>query len=314
MLRIHQALSAGEFPNASHLAKLLEVSTKSVHRDLEFMRDRLGLPIEYSPAQFGYRYTEAVQSFPTLQISEGELFALMVAEKALHQYRGTPFEQPLVSAFKKMADSLPETISVNLDGWSKAISFRTTAEPLVHAGIFATIARAVTQRRRLTMRYRKPGTQRSEVRLVDPVHVSNINGEWYLFAYDHGRNDLRTFSPARIESLEETGETFEESIRFSLDQRLKGSFGVHSPEGDYVVRVRAHPEVADYIREKKWHTSQKLWEGENGSVEVEMRLSSLTEIERWILGWGGRVEALQPPELRSAVSRSARRLMASHRN
>jgi len=107
MLRIHQAIQAGKFPNASTLARELEVSTKSIHRDIEFMRDRLELPIEYDGSRFGYRYTEEVNAFPTVQITEGEIFALLVAEKALQQYRGTSFEKPLLSAIKKMEQSAP---------------------------------------------------------------------------------------------------------------------------------------------------------------------------------------------------------------
>jgi predicted DNA-binding transcriptional regulator YafY len=62
------------------LARELEVSSKSIQRDLDFKRDRFGLPIEYDGGRFGYFYTEPVSSFPALQITEGELFALMVAE------------------------------------------------------------------------------------------------------------------------------------------------------------------------------------------------------------------------------------------
>ena len=107
MLRIHQAILSAQYPNATKLAEELEVSTKSIHRDLEFMRDRLDLPIEYNPTRYGYYYTQEVSGFPTLQITEGELFAMLVAEKALQQYRGTTFERPLISAFKKIAASLP---------------------------------------------------------------------------------------------------------------------------------------------------------------------------------------------------------------
>ena len=112
MLRIHQAVQGGSYPNATRLAAELEVSSKSVHRDLEFMRDRLGLPLAYDPVRHGYHYTEEVSGFPTLQITEGELFALLVAERALQQYRGTHFERPLASAFRKLAASLPDTVSI----------------------------------------------------------------------------------------------------------------------------------------------------------------------------------------------------------
>src|SRR5688572_14993729 len=97
MMRIHQEIAKGTYPNASTLGRQLEVSTKSIQRDLEFMRDRLNLPLEYDRSRFGFYYTEPVSSFPTLQITEGELVALLIAEKALEQYRGTNFEKPLVS-------------------------------------------------------------------------------------------------------------------------------------------------------------------------------------------------------------------------
>src|SRR5882762_1997274 len=76
MLRIHQAIASGKYPNATTLAAGIEVVTKTIHRDIEFMRDRLGLPVEYDPRRYGYYYAQEVSAFPTLQITEGELFAL----------------------------------------------------------------------------------------------------------------------------------------------------------------------------------------------------------------------------------------------
>ena len=64
MLRIHQALQSGKFPNATKLAREIEVATKTIHRDIEFMRDRLNLPIEFDSQHNGYFYTEEVSAFP----------------------------------------------------------------------------------------------------------------------------------------------------------------------------------------------------------------------------------------------------------
>jgi proteasome accessory factor B len=310
MLRIHQAIQAGKYPNAVSLAAELEVSTKSIHRDLEFMRDRLELPLAFSFARKGYYYTQEVSAFPTLQITEGELFALLVAEKALQQYRGTTFERPLLSAFKKMAAALPDTISLNLADWEQTISFRTTAEPVLNLENFDTLAKAAAQRRQLELTYRKPGRRETELRVVDPYHLANINGEWFLFAWCHLRRDIRTFVPARIQSVRTTGRTFVRPQKFSLNKRLRDSFGVESGQGRFDVVVRFNEMVGDYIREKKWHESQELRELSDGGVELRMTLSSLAEVERWILSWAGNARVIQPPELAESVRRAARNMLA----
>ena len=309
MLRIHQAVSSGKCPNASTLAREIEVAAKTIHRDIEFMRDRLGLPLEFNARRNGYHYTEEVSAFPPMQITEGELFALVVAEKALQQYRGTSFEKPLLSAIRKMEQALPDTISLNLADIEQTISFRTRAEPVLDLEIFEVLARAVSQRQQLELAYRKPGERQPEKRIVDPYHLANINGEWFLFAYDHARKDIRTFVPARIRSAHPTGERFERSQKFSLEERLRDSFGVHSGEGKYVVVIRFNVRVADYIREKKWHESQQLRDLKGGEVELCLRLSSLVEIERWVLGWGGDAKVVKPRELTEAVKRAARRIL-----
>lgn len=312
MLRIHEFIQGGKFPNGPSLARHLEVSSKTIQRDLDFMRDRLGLPIEYDAGRRGLYYTEAVGSFPTFQITEGELFALLVAEKALEQYRGTNFEQPLRSAFRKMAASLPETISLHLADWEQTISFRTSAEPILNLEIFDILAKATAQRRQLVLTYRKPGRPEAEQRTVDPYHLANINGEWFLFAYDHFRKDIRTFVPARIQEAKPTGTRFLRPQKFSLERRLRDSFGVHSGRGEYAIRIRFSEFVADYIREKRWHPSQELHELAEGGVELHLKLSSLVEIQRWVLGWGGNAAVLHPPELAESVRHAASRILQNH--
>jgi len=311
MLRIHQALQSGRPTNASTLGRELEVSTKTIQRDLEFMRDRLDLPIEYDSHQHGLIYTEEVKAFPTVQITEGELLALVIAEKAFQQYRGTHFERPLLSAIRKISESLPDTISLSLSDVQQTISFRTRAEPIQDLQVFDMLAKATADRRQLQLTYRKPGKVETEQRLVDPYHLANINGEWYLFAFDHLRKDMRTFVPSRIKEVRQTGKRFKRPQKFSLDQRLRGSFGVHSGQGEYEVIIRFNARAADYIREKRWHDSQVLQDRRDGALDLHLKLSSLQEVERWVLSWGGDAAVISPPELARSVATAAQRLLAS---
>lgn len=311
MMQIHAVLQQGGYPNCSTLARRLEVSTKTVQRDLEFMRDRLNLPLEFDAVHNGYRYTEDVESFPTLQITEGELFALLVAEKALQQYRGTPFEARLVGALRKLEQALPDAVSLNLSQWEQAVTFRTTAEPLVNVPpILEALTRAAQKRERLRIRYRKPGSRDAEERTVDPYQLANVDGDWYLFAFDHLRKAIRRFVPARITTVESAGETFERPAKFELEKLLRDSFGVHSREGDFDVVLRFEEQVADYLREKKWHNSQRLVELPGGGVEMHLKLGSLQEVQRWVLGWGGAARVMAPPELATAVRKAAERILS----
>jgi len=308
MMRIHDAIQSGRFPNADTLAEQLEVSGKSIHRDIAFMRDRMNFPIEYDQAKWGYYYTKDVGSFPAFTVTEGELFAVLVAEKAMHQYRGTNLEKPLLSAFKKMASGLPDTISLHMADWEQTISFRSSAEPISNLEIFDQLARAAAEGRQLLLNYRKPGGDTPGQRAVDPYHLANVNGDWFLFAYCHLRKDIRTFVPARILSAEATGKRFQRPKNFSIESALRDSFGVHSGKADFKVVIRFDEVVADFIREKKWHASQQLKNLADGGVELTLRLSSLIEVQRWILIWAGNAEVVEPAELRDAVRLAGARI------
>jgi predicted DNA-binding transcriptional regulator YafY len=310
MMRIHDAIQSGKYPNAARLAKELEVSQKSVQRDLEFMRERMNFPIEYDQAKWGFYYTKEVGSFPAFTVTEGELFSVLVAEKAMHQYRGTNLERPLMSAFKKLAASLPETISLHMADWEQTISFRSSAEPISNLEVFDQLARAAAEGRQLALQYRKPGSAAAENRAVDPYHLANVNGDWFLFAYCHLRKDIRTFAPARIVSAAATGKRFQRPKNFSIENALRDSFGVHSGKAEHRVVIRFNELVADYIREKKWHASQELKNLSNGGVELSLRLSSLVEVQRWILSWAGNAEVIAPPELKKAVQQAGARIVA----
>jgi len=265
-------------------------------------------PIEYDGKKWGYFYTKEIGSFPAFAVTEGELFAVLVAEKAMQQYRGTNLEKPLMSAFRKMAGMMPETISLHMADWEQTISFRSSAEPISNFEIFDQLTKAAAEGRQLLLKYRKPGNSSAEDRAVDPYHLANVNGDWFLFAYCHMRKDIRTFVPARIQSAAPTGQRFQRPKDFSIENALRDSFGVHSGKAEHTVIVRFDEMVADYIREKKWHASQELKNLPNGGVELTLRLSSLIEVQRWILSWAGSAEAIAPAELKEAVRAAGARI------
>lgn len=179
-----------------------------------------------------------------------------------------------------------------------------TAETVLNLETFQMISRAVARHEQLRLQYRKPGNKQIELRIVNPYHLANVNGEWFLFAWCHLRKDIRTFVPARIKGVELTGESFKRPANFSIQNLLKNSFGIHwsrsARSSDSFQRTgsRLHSR-------EKWHPSQELRELPDGGIELKLKLSSLVEINRWLLGWGANAKVLEPLDLISSLRKSA---------
>ena len=301
MLRIHNAFMDDGYPNCSSLAKDFEVSSKTIQRDIDYMRDQLNLPINYDMTRHGYHYTEAVTHFPTIPATEGEVLALFVAQKALEQYRGTPFEGPLSQAFSKLSQVMEDEISVNLGQLTTALSFHHTGMALTNLEIFQKVTKALMDRKELEFVYKKLNATRSEKRRVQPYHLGSFDGQWYLFAYDLARKDIRTFVIGRIQKITTVGKKFKKPENFSLARHLVGAFGVFRGEGDFKVRIEFDAFAAQLVRERTWHPTQVIKDLPGDALELAMRLDSLEEIQRWILSWGRHAKVQAPVALKRRV-------------
>lgn len=310
MLRIHEELRRGALTNCSRLARLLKVSRKTVLRDVAFMRDRLDLPIEFDPRIQAYRYSHPVNAFPTVHVTEGELLALLVAQQALAQYRGTPFHRQLEVAFGKLAAGLRDRISFSPADELRAVSFRNFGLGRTDLAIFNLLSGAVLRQETVTLSYRKPGEAQQSTRRVNPYHLANRENSWYLVGFDREREALRTFALPRIADAAKTGERFPRPEDFSPDKFFANALGVMGGDGNFAVVIHFTAGVAERVREREWHESQQMRDLPGGGLELRLQLGSLHEVEQWVLGWGAAAEVLQPARLRERVRRHAKGVLA----
>ncbi|MEY2491210.1 MAG: hypothetical protein QOH24_161 [Verrucomicrobiota bacterium] len=315
MMRMHARLQSGRYPNCRKLADELEVSSKTVQRDLDFMRYRLGLPIEYDQLHFGFYYTEPVTSFPNVEISEGELVALYIGQKALTQYKGTSFEAPLNIAFRKIADGLRETISFSWNELESAVSFRSVGRTVADLHVFEQISHALFKQWEIRFQYKKPGTKGSEERSVQPYHLGCIENLWYLFAFDLIRGQLRTFALPRISKVQISKTKFRRPVDFSIGKFLEQSFGVYArpTKTRQKVKISFDAFAAQLVQERQWHPTQRLRHLRNGRIELSLTLGNLEEIERWVLSWGNHAQVLAPAELRARITKTVSALSHTYR-
>lgn len=304
MLKIHDELRRGALINCTKLMKALEVSRKTVVRDIAFMRDRLDLPIEFDPQIQAYRYTTTVNAFPTVNVTEGELLALLVAQSALQQYRGTPFHRQLQIAFEKLSGGLRDRISFSPADELRAVSFKNIGLGKTDLAVFNTLSGAVLRQEEVTFDYRKPADPKKSQRRVHPYHLANRENSWYLIGFDSERQALRTFALPRISAVITNKKTFVRPADFSPENFFASALGVLGGTGDHRVIVRFDAAVAERIREREWHESQEMRELPGGALELELRLGALVEVEQWILGWGAMARVLAPAELRASIGRT----------
>jgi proteasome accessory factor B len=297
MQRIFQAIKAGDYPNRTGLAGKIEVTTKTIQRDIDFMRDRLNLPIAYNGDRKGYEFTEGVENFPMVELTEAELVSVFVAQKALTQYIGTPFEHPLRSAFEKLVSGLKGKITLSWDDLDSFISFRSFEIVPTDLTTFQVVSEAVRKGTVLEFDYKKLNSSSYERRTVEPYHLACIQNQWYCFTHDISRQEMRTFVLARMRAAIDTGQTFLKSRKFSLKDHLKDSLGVFSAKGHHRVRIQFDKFAAQLVRERVWHSSQQIQELTGGEIEFRVTLSSLHEIEPWVLSWGIHAKVLGPKEL-----------------
>jgi predicted DNA-binding transcriptional regulator YafY len=307
LLFIDKRLGSGRYPNCRQLAEEYQVSSKTIQRDLDYMRYQLDAPIAYSAQHRGYHYTEASYKLPAISIKESDLFAIYLAEKLLEQYQGTPIYYSLCSVFRKIEDSLPDKIDLEPGDDSSRFTVLPASTTVIARDIWETVTAAIRLSRRLKVRYQTPGSK-AQLRDLDPYHGVRFEGDWYLVAYCHLRREIRTFSLARMITVEMVAETF--AIPESFDfRRLTGShFGVHWSDALYEVRIWFAAEVAGYVLERRWHPSQKIEEQGDGSLVLSMTVNHLLELKRWVLSWGSAARVLAPEGFRADVARSVREM------
>ena len=179
--------------------------------------------------------------------------AVLLAERLLGQYRGTPFEQDLRRAFAKMTALLPDAVSVRLDAVSDCLSVLPAVQTAYDPEAFEALARAAVGRRRVEMAYWTAGRNETTVRTFDPYALMLRDEGWYAVGRCNQRDEVLVFALQRVRSARETGEAFDRPADFRVEDYMGGSFRTVRGDGHHRVALRFTPGSAGRVAEKVWH-------------------------------------------------------------
>lgn len=313
---IHEAVLEGRLPNCSTLADELEVTSKTIQRDINFMRDRLKLPLEYDDQSHGYRYTGDVSTFPVFEVGAAELAGLFLARQAIESVRGTQLEQTMREVFGKLTRSMEGRVKFAWGDLDRAFSRKPGGVTKTDLKLFGKLAEAVMDGREVEFGYRKLGGERTETRRLRPYHLGEVDHCWYLIGHDIDRDALRTFAFPRIKGLKVGKDHFTVPDDFDGPAYLGTSFGIWTdperPDFKQEVRIELSGYAARLAQERRWHPSQQITPLNATATRVEVRfeVGRLEELVRWTLSWGGQAKVREPKELKDRVSAEAAKIQA----
>jgi predicted DNA-binding transcriptional regulator YafY len=305
---IRKGARLNKLPNARTLADAYEVSQRTIQRDIDFLIYELNAPIKYDPQRYGYIYTDASFRLPALNISQGDFFAVTIAEKVLQQYRGTPLYDRLKIVFEKLQSSIPDNVTIDPSWLDERFTFFPDASPTLDPDIWELCLKGLQDSHTVTFDYLNPGYAKTYSRTVDPYHFVSYRAQWYLIGYCHYVKDIRVFAVSRMSKAKVTKEEFVIPADFEFETYAGTHFGIIFGSEEHEIRVLFNAETAPYVKEREWHWTQVVEEHDDGSMELTLRANHLLEISRWILSWGGGATVLEPPELVEMVADEVRRM------
>jgi predicted DNA-binding transcriptional regulator YafY len=299
LLQAHGRLSGRE------LAERLEVSARTVHRDMEAL-SASGVPVfALRGAQGGWQLDEGWRT-QVPGLDEVELRALLMAqprvigdsrlaaaaERALGKLMAA-----MPGGMREQAVSIRQRLHVDTTGW------RGTTENLV---LLPVVQEAVSRDRKLRITYHKPGGEPS-VRVVDPLGLVAKGAAWYLVALTSA--GLRTFRVSRIEAAKVLEKACERPANFDLGEHWRASTE-RFREGWQKIEVTLRLDTKTAAGMKRWMAMEEIESGD-GWEKVRMKFDHPGEAAFVVLGMGAGAEVLEPESLREKVREEIRGMVGS---
>ena len=299
----------------SDLADRHIVSTKTIRRDLAALMEA-GFPLydERYDGKVYWRLNEEYKGLPLANLSLSEIAALYFSKKLVINLAAPPFSSDIASAFKKIEGALPAKNIEFLDSLDNMISVRADApKDLDHTKpTIKILMEAIGEEVRIKMQYYSVHSRQKKVYTIHPYRLMYFRGGLYLFAFVEEYKQIRTFAVERIESIEKLLDQFEKPTDFSVESYLESAFGVVKEE-PFDVEIIFNADIAEYVRSRVWHPSQRVREIGGGRINMKMHVGGEFELGAWILSFGPSAVVVAPERLRRRVEAELVRALGNYR-
>ena len=309
----------GSIPFVELLAAL-EVSRATLKRDLEYLRDQLGAPIEYDRSSNGYRFATGVagtagmaggpaasgprHELPGLWFNERELYSLLMAHQLLS---GIDANGMLSRHLQPLLDRIHDLLGPGGETDAKALMKRVKIISALRRPVapecFERMAEALMRRRRLQMRYLTRARGEVGDREVSPQRLVHYRNTWYLDAWCHQRERLLRFALDAVQQASVLDTRARDVAMRQVQAEMDTGYGIFAGGTRREAVLRFGPQAAPWISQEEWHPAQQGRFLPDGSWELTLPYVDETELVMDILRQGEQVQVLAPDSLVAAVRR-----------
>lgn len=305
--KIDQLLSERKAISADELLEVLQVSRATLKRDLALLRDRMNAPIIFDRALGGYCFDKQARTIgpayelPGLWFSANEIYALLTMYHLISNLDAGGLLGPHIKPLQARLSAL----LCSADNSSEEIRHRIKVEMVgvrhFRLEHFETLGAAVLKRKRLKLSYHARSKNQTTEREVSPQRLVYYQGNWYMDAWCHVKNDLRSFSVDMIKRVEMTDKKAKEISEKSLNEILGSGYGIFSGRKVQWATLIFSEDAARWVSAEQWHPAQKGRLLEDGSYELKIPYSHSTELIMDILRYGSKIKVISPKKLVDSV-------------
>lgn len=301
--KIQELLKRPRGTTMRELQATLDVSRSTLCRDLDYLRDRLGVPIAWNAKLQVYRLDGVDrQELPGIWFSEQEIHALLGMMSLIDQLEPAGLLAPRIAPLKERLNNLLEEGTGCAKEAVKRIRILPMAQRPIEPELFQKLVDALIHRKRLKIRHLGRRTGLITERDVSPQRLVYYRDNWYLDAFCHLRDDLRSFALDVIQQAEHSDKPAVSVNDQTLEAFFEGSYGIFNGKPDKIAVLRFSPFRAQWVAKEIWHPQQTGQYLPDGSFQLEIPYRENLELVREILKEGAEVEILAPESLRNQVA------------
>lgn len=308
---IDKCFANGRFVKSSMLAIKFKKDNRTIYRYLDTMKADYNAPIEYDFKRKAFHYTKAF-TLKEFELSVAELYDLAVIFELVKSYDHNPYKTGQKSLLNKIRTTYGNEINNQILDVKEKISFRFNPVKKYDEKIFKKIENALFDEWTIEINYIKADQENGVKRTIDPYHLRNFNGDWYLIGYEHNRKKVRVVSVSRISDIKLTNRHFDIPDNFDVKEYFKYSFGKRRSSKPKKIELEIKKEFVNIYKEREIHSSQEIKILRNGNMRVNLTINELTEIKEWLIKEGTRIQVISPPELIRMIRKDAEDILQQY--